>query len=85
MSWEVLVGIVSLLGGVIGIFNQIKQMRDAQDEQIKKQAERDIKLDDRLTRLEEKVDSHNGYAEKFMSLSDAIIEMKTDIKWLKEK
>ncbi|MEE0951305.1 MAG: hypothetical protein U0L62_03730 [Paludibacteraceae bacterium] len=60
-------------------------MRKQQDEMLKQQAVRDKDTDDRLRRIEERLDSHNSYASKFAELTEAIVEMKTDIKWIKEQ
>ena len=42
-------------------------------------------MDDRLDRLEKKVDSHNAYAEKFASTATAITAIQKDVEWLKKK
>ena len=76
--------IFGILGGILGILNQLTNLRKQQEEVIKKQAERDKDVEDRLGRIEERLNSHNSYPEKFASLTEAIVEMKTDIKWIKE-
>ena len=49
-------------------------------------------LEYRLGKVEEKLDSHNGYAEKFADTAEDLSELKADIrvikndlKWLKEE
>ena len=42
-------------------------------------------MDVRLDNIEKRLDSHNKYAEKFASMTEAITEIKTDIKWFKEE
>ena len=49
-------------------------------------------LEYRLGKVEEKLDSHNGYAQKFVENSEQLGELKADIrvikndlKWLKEE
>lgn len=37
----------------------------------------------RLSKVEEKLDSHNGYAEKFAATTDSIGKIKTDIAVIK--
>lgn len=37
----------------------------------------------RLTKVEEKLDSHNGYAQKFAETTDSIGKIKTDIAVIK--
>ena len=46
------------------------------------EAVRDAKLDDRLARIEERLDSHNNYAEKFVEFGTDIAVIKNDIKTL---
>ena len=77
--------LIGVIGGILGILNQISTMRKQQDEALRNQATRDKEMDDRMKRIEERLDSHNSYAEKFASLTEAIVEMKTDIKWKKEQ
>jgi len=77
--------LIGVIGGILGILNQISTMRKQQDEALRNQATRDKEMDDRMKRIEERLDSHNSYAKKFASLTEAIVEMKTDIKWIKEQ
>lgn len=77
--------LIGIIGGIVGIIGQLSNMRKQQDEMLKQQAVRDKEMDDRLTQLEKKIDEHNGWGEKFTSLTEALIEMKTDIKWIKEQ
>lgn len=77
--------LIGVIGGILGILNQISTMRKQQDEALRNQTTRDKEMDDRMKRIEERLDSHNSYAEKFASLTEAIVEMKTDIKWIKEQ
>lgn len=77
--------LIGIIGGILGILSQLSNMRRQQEEQVKAQVRRDTQLDDKLLRIEERLDSHNSYAEKFASLTEAIVEMKTDIKWIKEQ
>lgn len=77
--------LIGVIGGILGILNQLNSMKKQQEEVIRAQASRDKEMDDRMKRIEERLDSHNSYAEKFASLTEAIVEMKTDIKWIKEQ
>ena len=77
--------LIGIIGGILGILNQLTNLRKQQEEVIKKQAVRDKDTEDRLKRIEERLDSHNSYASKFAELTETIIEMKTDIKWIKEQ
>ena len=68
--------------GIIGLL--IKSSAERKKNSIE-QARRDQKMDDRLDRLEKKVDSHNAYAEKFASTATAITAIQKDVEWLKRK
>ena len=76
--------LIGIIGGILGILNQLHNLRKSQDEQIRNQAIRDTQLDDKLKEIDEKLETHNQYAQKFAELTNAITEMKTDIKWIKE-
>jgi len=76
--------LIGIIGGILGILNQLHNLRKSQDEQIRSQAIRDTQLDDKLKQIDEKLQIHNSYAEKFAELTSVITEMKTDIKWIKE-
>jgi len=75
--------IIGLLGGILGILNQLHNMRKEQTENIKAQAIRDQQMDDRLKSIESKVDEHNGYAKMFSDVRESIVAIETDIKWLR--
>lgn len=75
---------IGVLGGILGILNQLNNMRKEQTENIKAQAVREQQLDDKLKEIDAKLESHNQYAEKFASLTNTIVAMQTDIKWIKE-
>ena len=49
-----------------------------------KEAVKDAKMEDRLNTIEKKLDEHNGYAAKFEKITGAVIELKNDLKWIKE-
>ncbi len=81
-AFSVAVGVLTLIGVIISNRSAASKAR------IKSAAERATekqRLDDRLDSIERKLDEHNGYAAKFAALSGEIIEMRNDIRWLKEK
>ena len=83
--------IVGILGGILGILNQLSNLRKQQAEQIRNQAIRDTQLDDKLKVIEAKLDEHNGYSKLYadhskalQDIANTVIAMQTDIKWIKE-
>ena len=84
LNFATVSAIIGILGGILGILNQLSSLRKAQEEQIRKQAVRDTQLDDKLREIENKIDVHNGWGDKFTSITEAMIEMRNDIKWIKE-
>lgn len=76
--------ILSIVGSLLGIVQQMKAMKKSQEDAVRAQAEQQVALQARLESLERSVASHNQYAEKFASLSQAIIEMRTDLRWIKD-
>lgn len=82
---------IGLLGGILGILNQLNNMRKEQTENIKAQAVREQQLDDKLKQIESKLDEHNGYSKLYaehsktlQEIANTIVAMQTDIKWIKE-
>lgn len=75
--------ILGMIGSVLGIFQQIKSMKKSQEDLIRQNAEQQKGMEMRMESLEKSVQSHNQYAEKFASLTETIIAMKTDLSWIK--
>ena len=65
--------IVAIITGVCSVIGQWLISR-----------EREIRLDERMKRVEEKLDEHNGYAKKFETIQIDIAKISTEIKNLKE-
>lgn len=84
LNFATISALIGVLGGILGILNQLHNLRKEQTENIKAQAVREQQLDDKLKQMNEKLESHNQYAEKFASLTNTIVAMQTDIKWIKE-
>lgn len=83
LNFATISALIGVLGGILGILNQLHNLRKEQTENIKAQAVREQQLDDKLEVLQSKIDEHNGWGEKFMDMTSAIVEIKNDIKWLK--
>lgn len=80
-AFSVIVGALTLVGVIISNRAQAAKVRqkDAAESARKEQA-----LKDQLESIERKLDEHNGYAAKFAAITSEIIEMRNDIKWIKE-
>ena len=76
--------ILSIVGSLLGIIQQMRAMKKSQEDAVRLQAEQQSEIQARLDSLERSVASHNQYAERFASLSNAIIEMRTDLRWIKD-
>lgn len=72
----------ALITGVCAVVGQLIITRQQTAKRRIDEAVRDAKLDDRLGRIEERLDSHNSYAEKFVAFGTDIAVIKNDIKTL---
>lgn len=81
MSDAIIVAIITGIFSMIG--NQLANMSHRKKDAIV-QARRDQNLDDRLERLEKKVDLHNEYGKKFGEVAVAMTKMQKDIEYLRK-
>lgn len=87
---KALINLVGVLGsaliGAIGaiIVSYFQRKRD-NAERAKEDALREQRQEIRLQEIEAKLDEHNGYALKFTETHDSIVELSTDVKWIKEE
>ena len=72
----------ALITGICAVVGQLIITRQQTAKRRIDEAVRDAKLDDRLARIEERLDSHNSYAEKFVAFGTDIAVIKNDIKTL---
>lgn len=77
--------IVALISACATILTQLFINASNKKEMSIAQAVRDKDIDDRLKVIEEKLESHNSYAEKFTSMTTTIVAIQKDIEYLKEK
>lgn len=77
--------IVALITACATIVTQFVINSQNKKEMSISQAVRDKDVDDRLGAIEKRLSEHNSYAEKFASLTTAIVAMQKDIEYLKEK
>ena len=90
ISWTpIIVALISSVGGIIGAYlavqkgNREREIKDAQREQ--RQADRLDSIDEKIKRLEKKVDEHNEYGRKFGEVATSLVSMAKDIEYLKSK
>lgn len=75
-------GVLAVLGSYVG--NLAVSTKKAREDALR-DAERETRQAVRLDNIEKKLDEHNGYAEKFGSISQDITAIKKDIEFLKER
>lgn len=90
IDWTpIIVALISSVGGIIGAYlavqkgNRERDIKDAQREQ--RQADRLDSIDEKIKRLEKKVDEHNEYGRKFGEVATSLVSMAKDIEYLKRK
>lgn len=86
---SIIVALISSLGGIIGAYlavqkgNREQDIKDAQREQ--RQADRLDSIEEKIHKLEKKVDEHNEYGRKFGEVATSLVAMAKDIEYLKSK
>ncbi len=76
----IVVAIVTVFGSIIG--NLIANYK-TKKERIVSEAVEKKELENRLDRIEEKINQHNGYAEKFTDIFNLVTEQGKDIEYIK--
>ena len=77
--------IASIISGLVAVLVCIWNNRAMANKQKIEEAARDAKLELWMRTVDRKLDTHNGYAERFGEISTDIAEIKTAIQFLKEK
>jgi tetrahydromethanopterin S-methyltransferase subunit G len=75
-------GILAVLGTYVG---NVTISRKKTREDAIRDARRDQELTDRLDRLEQKVDEHNGYAKRFEEIGKDIAVIKTELGFIRKE
>ena len=81
--------IITAVAGVVGAYlavrkgSQEQEIKNAQRE--RRQADRLDSIDEKIKRLEKKVDEHNEYGKKFGEVATSLVSMAKDIEFLKRK
>ena len=85
----IIVALIGATASIVGSFTAMKKgeherdVKDAQREQ--RQTDRLDRIDEKIARLEKKVDEHNGYAEKFAESSKDLAVLATKIENIERK
>lgn len=74
--------IVAIITGLCAVFGEWLVARKQAEEIRSNNVERDARIDERLKNVEDKLDVHNGYADKITSIVTDIAVIKNDIKTL---
>lgn len=72
--------IAALIGAVASIIVNLITASNQRKKRAVEEAVRETNLENRLRAIEQKLDTHNGYAEKLGSICMDIAVIKTDIK-----
>lgn len=75
--------IVAIITGFCAVVGQWLIARENKRKTDIERAVRDAHTDEILSRLEAKVDEHNGYAKRFEEVSVSLAELRTEIKNMK--
>lgn len=76
--------IVALITATASVVCQLLISRKQRTDAEVKQAVKDKEISDRLSHIEEKLDIHNGYADKLGDVAISLAKMQKDIEFLKE-
>lgn len=72
------------LGAIIGYWGKSKKQSIEEAKREQKQIDNFEKIFEWMRDVENKLDTHNHYAEKIGSIEKSLIEIKTDLKYVKE-
>ena len=77
--------IVACITAGASIICQLIIASSGKKERVASEARKDQALQDRLKSIEEKLDEHNGYAQKLGDISAALLVVQRDIDYLRER
>ena len=82
MTEAIIIAVIAAAGSVLGqaLIAGSSRRKDAAE-----RARLDERTDQRLKRIEQKLDEHNGYAERLAEVQTDIAVIKADIKNLRER
>lgn len=74
----------TIVGAIIGYWGKSKKQSIEEAKREQQQIDNFERIFDWMKDVENKLDTHNHYAEKIGSIEKNMIEIKTDLKYLKE-
>ena len=77
--------IASIISGLVAVIVCVWNNRAMANKQKIAEAQRDAKLEMWMQTVNQKLDQHNGYAERFSEIGEDIAGIKASIEFLKEK
>lgn len=81
MTDAIIVALITATASIIGQWLIYRKQRADADT---KQAVRDAQFEDRLKHIEERLETHNQYAEKLGDVAISLAKMSKDIEYLKQ-
>lgn len=75
--------LIAVITAVASIVCQLLINKQNNTKHSIEQAVLDAKLDDRLERIDAKLEEHNGYAKLFSEYSISLTKVQKDIEWIK--
>ena len=77
--------IASIISGLVAVIVCVWNNRAMINKQKIAEAQRDAKLEMWMQTVDRKLDTHNGYAERFSEIKEDIAGIRASIEFLKEK
>jgi len=77
--------IASIISGLVAVIVCVWNNRVMTSKQKIAEAQRDAKLEMWMQTVDRKLDTHNGYAERFSEIKEDIAGIRASIEFLKEK
>lgn len=77
--------IASIISGLVAVIVCVWNNRAMANKQKIAEAQRDAKLEMWMHTVDRKLDTHNGYAERFSEIREDIAGIRASIEFLKEK
>lgn len=77
--------IASIISGLVAVIVCLVNNRAVASKQKIAEAQRDARLEMWMKTVDRKLDTHNGYAERFADIKEDIAGIRASIEFLKEK